>query len=116
MVDHGSQCMVCKGQAKNTSESTAKQKRRITDEELTNVLKEWAFAKNPNRVNVMREGRTWVWSSQAKKTSDSAARQKRNETEAFGLQDSQAKYDAVTPSADMQPMHGGSASSSERGD
>lgn len=54
--------LVAQREAKKILEAAGKQKRRISDAELTSVLKEWAFAKNPNRTNVMREGVTWVWS------------------------------------------------------
>jgi hypothetical protein len=36
--------------------------RRIRDEDIVATLREWAFAKNTSRINVMREGQDWVWS------------------------------------------------------
>jgi len=36
--------------------------RRVRDEDVERTLQEWAFARNPYRTNVMKEGQTWVWS------------------------------------------------------
>mmetsp|Transcript_21300 Transcript_21300/g.49434 ORF Transcript_21300/g.49434 Transcript_21300/m.49434 type:complete len:501 (-) Transcript_21300:77-1579(-) len=36
--------------------------RAVTDDDVTKVLSMWGFAKNSNRVNVMQEGKQWVWS------------------------------------------------------
>jgi len=40
----------------------SEKKRKITDQEVTDVLKDWAFARNVTRVNVMQKHQTWVWS------------------------------------------------------
>lgn len=42
--------------------AAAKQNRAISDEEVTTAMFTWAFAKNPNRVNVLPDGQDWVWS------------------------------------------------------
>jgi hypothetical protein len=57
-------------EAKKILVSAQKEKRQITDAELTRVLKEWGFGKNPNRVNVMKPGQTWVWSDNLGLTRD----------------------------------------------
>lgn len=42
-----------------------KEKRKVTDAELTEVLQEWRFDKNILRVNVMKKGQKWVHSDTA---------------------------------------------------
>ena len=42
--------------------SCKKEKRMVTDAELTKVLMQWGFARNGTRLNVMREGQKWVFS------------------------------------------------------
>lgn len=49
-------------QAQRILQSAEKEKRIISDEELTEVLNEWGFARNVTRVNVMQEGQHFVWS------------------------------------------------------
>jgi len=49
-------------ESKKVLEEVAKAKRKITEHEVVRVLNQWGFAKNPNRINVMREGITWVHS------------------------------------------------------
>lgn len=36
--------------------------RAVTDNDVANVLMKWGFARNSGRLNVMQEGRSWVWS------------------------------------------------------
>eukprot|EP00421_Protoceratium_reticulatum_P005672 CAMPEP_0168365690 /NCGR_PEP_ID=MMETSP0228-20121227/4847_1 /TAXON_ID=133427 /ORGANISM="Protoceratium reticulatum, Strain CCCM 535 (=CCMP 1889)" /LENGTH=448 /DNA_ID=CAMNT_0008378477 /DNA_START=9 /DNA_END=1355 /DNA_ORIENTATION=+ len=47
-------------EAANTIERAAAEGRAIRNEELLAVLRRWAYFKNPWRVNVMKEGQTWV--------------------------------------------------------
>jgi len=54
--------LVAQREAKRILAEAAKKKRKVTDEEVSSVLREWGFAKNMNRVNVMHKGQTWVWS------------------------------------------------------
>lgn len=69
-VDKGSQestimrahRLVAQREAKGILAACEKAKRKVSDSELTTVLTQWGFARNPNRVNVMREGQSWVWS------------------------------------------------------
>lgn len=42
--------------------AAAKDKRAISDEEVATAMSTWAFAKNPNRQNVLPDGQDWVWS------------------------------------------------------
>jgi len=39
-----------------------KNKRKVSDEDMTSVLQKWGFARNVTRVNVMQEGVQFVWS------------------------------------------------------
>jgi len=54
--------LVAQRESKKVLAAAEKGNRRITDAELTGVLKEWAFARNSARVNVMQKDVTWVWS------------------------------------------------------
>lgn len=54
--------LVAQREAKRVLEAAQVGRRRITDEEVTGVLREWGFARNVARVNVMQENVTWVWS------------------------------------------------------
>jgi len=54
--------LVAQREATAVLEHCSKASRRVTDQELTTVLAAWGFARNVNRVNVMKEGQNWVWS------------------------------------------------------
>merc|ERR1719414_972742 len=54
--------LVAQREAKKRLEAAAAEGRRVTDKEVEQTLQEWAFARNPFRTNVMKEGQTWVWS------------------------------------------------------
>lgn len=49
-------------EAKEVLAQVAKENRTISEVEVTRVLDLWGFARNPNRINVMQEGQTWVHS------------------------------------------------------
>lgn len=48
--------------AKAALSSAKSSGRRITDDEITQCLEAWGYARNPNRTNVFPDGRQWVWS------------------------------------------------------
>ncbi|CAK0804261.1 unnamed protein product [Prorocentrum cordatum] len=54
--------LVSQRTAKAALLAAKKDGRCITDGELLKTLQEWGFARNPNRNNVMPDGRDWVWS------------------------------------------------------
>merc|ERR1719356_882188 len=43
-------------------ECIASPARKVLDEDVVTVLRAWPFKKNTTRLNVMRDGRTWVHS------------------------------------------------------
>jgi len=54
--------LVANRRAEEFLKSAARAGRAVSDEHVEAVLKEWAFAKNPNRQNVLPDGQNWVWS------------------------------------------------------
>eukprot|EP00933_Yihiella_yeosuensis_P035971 TRINITY_DN2966_c0_g2_i1.p1 TRINITY_DN2966_c0_g2~~TRINITY_DN2966_c0_g2_i1.p1 ORF type:complete len:487 (-),score=123.84 TRINITY_DN2966_c0_g2_i1:185-1645(-) len=54
--------LVANREATKRLAAAAKAKRPITPDEVLKTLQEWAFARNPNRTNVLPNGRDWVWS------------------------------------------------------
>lgn len=56
------QRLAAEQEAKEVLATVAKAKRKISEHEVVRVLDQWGFAMNPNRINVMREGITWVHS------------------------------------------------------
>jgi hypothetical protein len=46
--------------AKEILDKADKQKRPVTEQEVTYILQSWAFARTPFRVNVMLDGQNWV--------------------------------------------------------
>lgn len=57
--------LVAQREAKAILETTKKEKRMVSDAELTKVLSEWRFDKNITRLNVMQKGQTWINSDTA---------------------------------------------------
>jgi len=54
--------LVSQRTAKAALLAAKKEGRCVTDGEVLKTLHEWGFARNPNRNNVMPDGRDWVWS------------------------------------------------------
>eukprot|EP00442_Polarella_glacialis_P009151 CAMPEP_0115083102 /NCGR_PEP_ID=MMETSP0227-20121206/20324_1 /TAXON_ID=89957 /ORGANISM="Polarella glacialis, Strain CCMP 1383" /LENGTH=509 /DNA_ID=CAMNT_0002471373 /DNA_START=78 /DNA_END=1607 /DNA_ORIENTATION=- len=54
--------LVAQREAKKRLEDARKHHRKISDKDVEQTLQEWAFAKNPNRTNVIPEGQEWVLS------------------------------------------------------
>jgi hypothetical protein len=54
--------LLAQQEAKQRLEAADKEGRFISDEDVEATLRRWAFARNPYRTNVMREGQTWVLS------------------------------------------------------
>jgi len=54
--------LVAQREAKRILDNCRKEKRMVTDEEITTILRYWGFARNVARFNVMRKGVKWVWS------------------------------------------------------
>lgn len=54
--------LVCERKCAAFLKAADKEKRAITDAEVSEAMATWAFAKNPNRQNVLPDGQDWVWS------------------------------------------------------
>jgi len=54
--------LVAQREASKRLKAAEKQNRPITEDEVLQTLREWAFGRNPNRQNVLPEGQDWVWS------------------------------------------------------
>mmetsp|Transcript_23759 Transcript_23759/g.59960 ORF Transcript_23759/g.59960 Transcript_23759/m.59960 type:complete len:490 (+) Transcript_23759:65-1534(+) len=54
--------LVAQRNAKARLEAASRADRPISEDEVYQTLTEWAFARNPNRVNVQPDGQDWVWS------------------------------------------------------
>jgi len=54
--------LVAQREAKAALAAAEKAGRQIREDEVLTVLRAWAFAKNPNRQNVLPDGQDWVWS------------------------------------------------------
>jgi len=54
--------MVADRRAEEILKLAAKEKRAISDDEITLVMSTWAFARNTTRQNVIPGGQNWVWS------------------------------------------------------
>mmetsp|Transcript_26688 Transcript_26688/g.53382 ORF Transcript_26688/g.53382 Transcript_26688/m.53382 type:complete len:496 (+) Transcript_26688:44-1531(+) len=54
--------LVAQREAKKALDSARKAKRKVKEDDVLKVLQAWAFARNPNRQNVMPKGQEWVWS------------------------------------------------------
>ena len=52
--------LVANRRADEILKKAAKQRRAVSSEEVTDILKAWSFSKNPFRVNVMPEGQKFV--------------------------------------------------------